>query len=108
MVLFDGSVLVMGGNDGSYKKDVWKTVNGGASWILVTSSAGWTGEKIIHLIARCLSSPPWEKMLSYICHLHRYSVSGVSFADVKGIHLGNDNLGPHIASLLHEYVFPSI
>ena len=50
MVLSDGSVLVMGGVDGSSnKKDVWKTVNGGASWILVTSSAGWTGKKIIHL-----------------------------------------------------------
>ena len=49
MVLSDGSVLVMGGDSGSYKNDVWKTVNGGASWILVTSSAGWTGKKIIHL-----------------------------------------------------------
>ena len=50
MVLSDGSVLVMGGvvnND--RKNDVWKTVNGGASWIRVTSSAGWTGKKIIHL-----------------------------------------------------------
>ena len=51
MVLSDGSVLVMGGSDngGGYKNDVWKTVNGGASWILVTSSAGWTGKKILHL-----------------------------------------------------------
>ena len=51
MVLSDGSVLVMGGYDKSYseKNDVWKTVDGGASWILVTSSAGWTGKKIIHL-----------------------------------------------------------
>ena len=49
MVLSDGSVLVMGGIDGSRKNDVWKTVDGGASWILVTSSAGWTGKKIIHL-----------------------------------------------------------
>ena len=51
MVLSDGSVLVMGGWDGSggYKNDVWKTVDGGAIWILVTSSAGWTGKKIIHL-----------------------------------------------------------
>ena len=49
VVLSDGSVLVMGGYDaGSSKNDVWKTVNGGASWILVTSSAGWTGKKIIH------------------------------------------------------------
>ena len=51
MVLSDGSVLVMGGFDNSFtkKNDVWKTVDGGASWILVTSSAGWTGKKIFHL-----------------------------------------------------------
>ena len=50
MVLSDGSVLVMGGLDGASKKnDVWKTVNGGASWTLVTSSAGWTGKKLFHL-----------------------------------------------------------
>ena len=53
-MLSDGSVLVMGGGaDGPYKvdpeNDVWKTVNGGASWILVTSSAGWGGKKILHL-----------------------------------------------------------
>jgi hypothetical protein len=44
--LSDGSVLVMGG---SWKNDVWKTVDGGASWTLVTSSAGWTGKNILHL-----------------------------------------------------------
>ena len=51
VVLSDGSVLVMGGEDhsGSKMNDVWKTVDGGASWILVTSSAGWTGKKILHL-----------------------------------------------------------
>ena len=49
MVLSDGSVLVMGGSGNGYKNDVWKTVNGGASWILVTSSAGWLGKKSIHL-----------------------------------------------------------
>ena len=52
MVLSDGSVLVMGGSGGKFggdKNDVWKTVDGGASWILVTSSAGWTGKKILHL-----------------------------------------------------------
>ena len=50
MVLSDGSVLVLGGYDySSLKNDVWKTVDGGASWILVTSLAGWTGKKIIHL-----------------------------------------------------------
>ena len=51
VVLSDGSVLVMGGESygSGFKNDVWKTVNGGASWILVTSNAGWTGKKIIHL-----------------------------------------------------------
>jgi hypothetical protein len=51
VVLSDGSVLVMGGVDGSYdyKNDVWKTEDGGASWILVTSSAGWTGKQILNL-----------------------------------------------------------
>jgi hypothetical protein len=66
VVLSDGSVLVMGGAVGNYgtrKNDAWKTVNGGASWILVTSSAGWTGKKILHLSTRCLSSPPREKRL---------------------------------------------
>ncbi len=47
VVLLDGSVLLMGGSGtiGSMK-DVWKTVDGGASWILVTSSAGWAGKGI--------------------------------------------------------------
>ena len=46
VALSDGSILLMGGivSDGSLKKDVWKTVDGGASWIMVTSSAGWTGK----------------------------------------------------------------
>ncbi len=62
-VLSDGSVLLMGGYYGTVsirtmmeghmdmtnKNDVWKTVDGGASWILVTSSAGWEGKKILHL-----------------------------------------------------------
>ncbi len=48
MKLSNGAVLVMGGTDGSgLKNDVWKTVDGGTSWILVTSSAGWTGKKMI-------------------------------------------------------------
>ena len=51
VVLSDGSVLVMGGYGGGFKNDVWKTVDGGASWILVTSSAWgqWGGKKILHL-----------------------------------------------------------
>jgi hypothetical protein len=50
VLLSNGSVLVMGGYDDIPfdRNDVWKTVDGGASWILVTSSAGWTGKKILH------------------------------------------------------------
>jgi hypothetical protein len=49
VLLSGGSVMVMGGYVGSYKKDVWKSVDDGASWILVTSSAGWTGKELNHL-----------------------------------------------------------
>ena len=60
MVLSDGSVLVMGGRDvnWAYKNDVWKTVDGGASWILVTSSAEWTGKKILYLSNSLCLNPP--------------------------------------------------
>jgi hypothetical protein len=46
---WDGSVLVIGGSGSSAFNDVWKTVDGGANWILVTSNAGWTGKKILQL-----------------------------------------------------------
>ena len=62
-MLSDGSVLVMGGYDGSYMNDVWKTVNGGSSWILVTSSAAWTGREILHLSNSLPIPLPWEKIL---------------------------------------------
>ena len=79
VVLSDGSVLVMGGADVyfSTRNDVWKTVDGGASWILVTSSAGWTGKKIIHL-SLCNSLPILpslgeEAHYVYVqCHLFFY------------------------------------
>ncbi len=50
VALSDGAILVMGGiiSDGSLKKDVWKTEDGGASWILMTSSAGWTGKAVLN------------------------------------------------------------
>ena len=64
MVLSDGSVLVMGGSDVSGRRnDVWKTVNGGSSWILVTSSAAWTGREILHLSNSLPIPLPWEKIL---------------------------------------------
>ncbi len=45
-MLSDGSVLVMGGfsHPTVYWNDAWKTVNGGATWVRVTSSVGWTGK----------------------------------------------------------------
>ncbi len=90
VVLSDGSVLVMGGYDSNYgsKNDVWKTVNGGASWILVTSNAGWSGKKILYLRkTRCLSS-------SLLGWKYSYSVSRVSFADVRSPSC-HDYLGPY-------------
>ena len=47
VVLSDGAVIVMGGdlNDGNYKNDVWKSVDSGIAWILVTSNAGWIGKR---------------------------------------------------------------
>ena len=77
VVLSDGPVLVMGGSDGSggSKNDVWKTVNGGASWILVTSSAGWTGKKNLLLNN---SLPIGPSLVEDARRLHRSSVSRVS------------------------------
>ncbi len=43
-VLSDNTVLLMGGYGGSSLfNDVWKTVDGGARWTLVTASAEWAG-----------------------------------------------------------------
>ncbi len=45
MVLSDGSIVITGGdNVGSYLNDVWKSVNGGSTWSLVTSSAPWSSK----------------------------------------------------------------
>ncbi len=63
----------MGGNAGGEKKnDIWKSVDGGALWILVTDNAAWSGEKKI-IISRdqilqflmfstfnCFYSTPWS------------------------------------------------
>ncbi len=45
VVLTDGSVLVMGGQvaASTNKNDVWKSVDGGASWTVATLAAEWTG-----------------------------------------------------------------
>jgi len=38
----DGSIVLMGGNDGSLKNDVWRSMDNGTTWIQVNASAGWT------------------------------------------------------------------
>jgi hypothetical protein len=59
VVLSTVSVLVMGGaGDGSLREDVWKTVDDGASWIRMTSSAGWTGAKFTQFTIFLFSLAP--------------------------------------------------
>ena len=38
----DGSIVLMGGNDGSFKNDVWRSTNNGTTWIQMNASAGWS------------------------------------------------------------------
>ena len=46
VVLSTGTVLVMGGrDDSSYRNDVWKTVDSGATWSVVKSNADWGGNQ---------------------------------------------------------------
>ena len=44
VVLADGTILIMGGYTTGYTvmNDVWKSIDGGATWTLVTASAGWS------------------------------------------------------------------
>ncbi len=61
MVLSDGSILVIGGYTTAVRNDVWKSVNGGASWTVVASTAGWTGnvtEQLEAVACRNMSAPP--------------------------------------------------
>jgi beta propeller repeat protein/parallel beta-helix repeat protein len=40
----DGSIVLMGGDDGSTKlHDVWRSTNNGVTWTQVNASAGWSG-----------------------------------------------------------------
>ena len=44
--LADGSIVLMGGEDSGglpFKNDTWKSVDNGATWILVNVSSGWQG-----------------------------------------------------------------
>ena len=44
VVQSDGTVLVMGGQDAAgNRNDVWKSNDRGASWIAMSTNAGWTG-----------------------------------------------------------------
>ncbi|WP_370575556.1 PKD domain-containing protein, partial [Methanomethylovorans sp.] len=42
VVLPDGSIVLMGGYDGSRKNDVWKSTDNGTTWTQINSSAGWS------------------------------------------------------------------
>ena len=40
----DGSIVLMGGESVSgYMNDVWRSLDSGATWVLVNESAGWSG-----------------------------------------------------------------
>ena len=41
VALPDGSIVLMGGNDGSRKNDVWRSTDGGKNWNQL-ASPGWT------------------------------------------------------------------
>ncbi|MDP3396888.1 MAG: PKD domain-containing protein [Methanoregula sp.] len=43
VVMSDGSIVLMGGSDGSNKNDVWNSSDNGATWTQVTAGAGWSG-----------------------------------------------------------------
>lgn len=41
VVLSDGSIVLMGGDDGKYRNDVWRSTDRGATWTQMTANAGW-------------------------------------------------------------------
>ncbi|MBN2394552.1 MAG: hypothetical protein JXR84_27725 [Anaerolineae bacterium] len=42
VVLPDGNIVLMGGYDGDYRNDVWRSLDQGATWTQMTASAAWT------------------------------------------------------------------
>jgi len=42
VILSNGHIILMGGFDFNLLNDVWKSVNGGATWTQQTASAGWS------------------------------------------------------------------
>ncbi|MFA4875794.1 MAG: kelch repeat-containing protein [Methanoregula sp.] len=51
VVMPDGSIVLMGGTDGSLKNDVWRSTDNGASWTQVNASAGWSPRKYQNSVA---------------------------------------------------------
>jgi PKD repeat protein len=54
VVLPDGSIVLMGGfvnGDSSHKTDVWRSVDGGATWTQMTASAGWGSRQYPAVVA---------------------------------------------------------
>ena len=43
VVMPDGSIVLMGGLDGSYYNDVWRSGDNGTTWMQMNASAGWSG-----------------------------------------------------------------
>ena len=46
VVMPDGSIVLMGGWDGSPKNDTWRSTDKGATWTLVNASAGWSARTL--------------------------------------------------------------
>jgi len=44
VILSDGSVLLVGGKSDAYNNDVWKSLDGGSTWLIVTANAAWKGK----------------------------------------------------------------
>jgi PKD repeat protein len=42
VTLPNGSIVLMGGNDGTMKNDVWRSTDNGTTWTRINVSAGWT------------------------------------------------------------------
>ncbi len=49
VTLSDGTVVLMGGNGSTFsaKNDVWKSPDGGKTWLLATSNSAWRGKFLI-------------------------------------------------------------
>ncbi len=42
VVMPDGSIVLMGGSNGTYYHDVWRSTDNGTTWTQMTASAGWS------------------------------------------------------------------